>query len=172
LAAIAEGLSDQGDVAIVRVMPNMPALINEGASGLYPNDRARPLLAGVRDIFDCIGKAVLVDSEALIDAVTAISGSGPAYYFLMMEKMIETAVSLGLSEETAQTLVIQTAKGAALLASHVAQKNETPGDLARRVATKGGTTDAALTEFAAGGFGELVDRALRKAHHRSQTLSD
>ena len=160
-----------GDVPIIRVMPNAPALINEGASALYPNDRARPLLAKVRDIFACVGEAVVVDDEALIDAVTAVSGSGPAYYFLMMEKMIEAAVSLGLPEETAKTLVIQTAKGAALLASQAAQDNETPADLTRKVATPGGTTEAALTAFAEGGFGQLVERAIRQAHLRSQTLS-
>ena len=160
-----------GDVPIIRVMPNTPALINEGASALYPNDRARPLLQKVRDMFACVGKAVVVDDESLIDAVTAVSGSGPAYYFLLMEKMIEAAVSLGLPEETAKTLVIQTAKGAALLASQAVQNNETPGDLARKVATPGGTTEAALTAFGEGGFGELVDRAIRKAYLRSQTIS-
>ncbi len=160
-----------GDVPIIRAVPNTPALINEGASALYPNDRARPLLQKVRDIFACVGKAVVVDDESLIDAVTAVSGSGPAYYFLLMEKMIETAVSLGLPEETARTLVIQTARGAALLAGKAAGDNQTPGDLARKVATPGGTTEAALNAFGEGGFGGLVDGAIRKAHLRAQTLS-
>ena len=168
---IADIVAILGDVPIIRVMPNTPALINEGASALYPNDRARPLLTKIRNIFACVGEAVVVDEESLIDAVTAVSGSGPAYYFLMMEKMIEAAVSLGLPEETAKTLVIQTARGAALLASQAAGDNQTPGDLARKVATPGGTTEAALNALGEGGFGGLVEGAIRKAHLRTQTLS-
>ena len=105
-----------GDAAIVRVMPNTPALIGEGASALFANDKAKPMLDKAQSIFSAVGKIVIVDSEDLIDAVTAVSGSGPAYYFLLTEEMIKTAKQLGLSADVAKELVLQTAKGAALLA--------------------------------------------------------
>jgi pyrroline-5-carboxylate reductase len=160
-----------GDRPIIRVMPNTPALINEGASALYANALAQPFVEKIKTMFECVGKAVVVDRENLIDAVTAVSGSGPAYYFLMMEKMIEAATGLGLSSDLAETLVLQTAKGAALLAEQASAQNETPADLTRKVATPGGTTEAALTSFNKGGLGELVNTALGQAYLRSQTLS-
>ena len=106
-----------GDIAVVRVMPNTPALIGEGASALFANDKAKARLDKATSIFSAVGKAVVVEDEGLIDAVTAVSGSGPAYYFLLMEEMIKAAGQLGLADETAKELVLQTAKGAALLAA-------------------------------------------------------
>ncbi len=160
-----------GDRPIIRVMPNTPALINEGASALYANDMGQPFVDKTKIMFECVGKAVVVDREVLIDAVTAVSGSGPAYYFLVMEKMIDAATTLGLSSDLAKTLVLQTAKGAALLAEQASTQNESPADLIRKVATPGGTTEAALTTFNNGGLGELVDKALKQAYTRSQELS-
>jgi len=160
-----------GDVPVVRVMPNTPALINEGASALYANAKAQSRVQAIQTLFACVGQAVIVDSEALIDTVTAVSGSGPAYYYLLMEKMIDSGVALGLTPDMATTLVLQTAKGACLLAAQAHGQGETPADLTRKVATPGGTTEAALNGFNEGGFGDLVQTALTRAYTRSQTLS-
>jgi pyrroline-5-carboxylate reductase len=161
-----------GDVPVVRVMPNTPALINQGASALYANAKAQPQVQAIQQLFACVGQAVIVDSEALIDAVTAVSGSGPAYYYLLMEKMIEAGIALGLTQDLAKTLVLQTAKGACLLAAEADSQGETPSDLTRKVATPGGTTEAALNGFNEGGFGSLVQTSLKRAYTRSQELSD
>jgi pyrroline-5-carboxylate reductase len=160
-----------GDVAIVRVMPNTPALIGEGASALFANDEAKPRLAEAEKIFSAVGRAVIVDNEDLIDAVTAISGSGPAYYFLMMEEMIKAAIKLGLPENVAKNLVIQTAKGAALLAAEADERGEKPAELRRKVTSPGGTTEAAIRVFEQKGFGELIAAATHSACVRSKELS-
>ena len=160
-----------GDVAVVRVMPNTPALIGEGAAALFANDKAKPMLEAARLIFSAVGEAVVVDDEGLIDAVTAVSGSGPAYYFLLMEEMIKAASQLGLPDDVAKTLVLQTAKGAALLAADADKRAETPAELRRKVTSPGGTTEAALKVFADGKFGPLIAAAVKKARDRSQELS-
>lgn len=160
-----------GDVAIVRVMPNTPALIGEGASALFANAKARPLLEKALSIFSAVGKAVVVEDEGLIDAVTAVSGSGPAYFFLLMEAMTQAGVALGLPETVAKDLVLQTAKGAGLLAVEADQTGESPAVLRRKVTSPGGTTEAALKTFAAGGFERLVGDALTAARDRSRELS-
>jgi pyrroline-5-carboxylate reductase len=107
----------------------------------------------------------------LIDAVTAVSGSGPAYYFLLMEEMIKTAQQLGLDEEVATELVLQTARGAALLAIEGDKSGDNPGELRRRVTSPGGTTEAALKVFSQGDFGSVVSAGIKRAHDRSQELS-
>ncbi len=163
--------SHLGDMAIIRVMPNTPALINQGASALYANAKAAKKTELARQIFACVGKVLTVDEEDQMHAVTAVSGSGPAYYFLMMESMINAATTLGLSLDTAKALVLQTAKGAALLAEQADMKGETPADLTRKVATPGGTTEAALTTFKNGQFDSLVTAALTRACQRSCELS-
>lgn len=160
-----------GDIAIVRVMPNTPALIGEGAAALFANDKAKPMLEAARLIFSAVGEAVVVDDEGLIDAVTAVSGSGPAYYFLLMEEMIKAATQLGLPDDVAKTLVLQTAKGAALLAADADKRGESPAKLRRKVTSPGGTTEAALKVFADGKFGPLIAAAVKKARDRSQELS-
>ena len=160
-----------GDVAIVRVMPNTPALIGEGASALFANDKAKPMLKKAKTIFSAVGKAVVVDDEGLIDAVTAVSGSGPAYYFLLMEEMIKAAGQLGLADDVAKDLVLQTAKGAALLAVAADKRGESPAELRRKVTSPGGTTEAALKVFAEGKFGPLIATAIQRARDRSQELS-
>ncbi len=160
-----------GDTAIVRVMPNTPALIGEGASALFANDKAKPMLEKAKSIFSAVGKTVVVDDEGLIDAVTAVSGSGPAYYFLLMEEMIKAAVELGLSETVAKDLVLQTAKGAALLAAEADKNGESPAQLRQKVTSPGGTTEAALKALAEGKFGPLIATAIKKARDRSRELS-
>ena len=137
-----------GDVAIVRVMPNTPALIGEGTGALFANDKAKPILERAETIFSSVGSAVVIETEDLLDAVTAVSGSGPAYYFLLTEEMIKAACQLGLPDDIARKLVLQTAKGAALLAVETDKKGETIAELRRKVTSPGGTTEAALKVFA------------------------
>jgi pyrroline-5-carboxylate reductase len=160
-----------GNVAIIRAMPNTPALIGEGASALFANNRAKPKLKKAQSIFSAVGKIVIVDDEDLIDAVTAVSGSGPAYYFLLMEEMIKAAGKLGLSKDAAKDLVLQTAKGAALLAGQADNRGESPAQLRLKVTSPGGTTEAALKVLAKGKFGLLIDSAIKKARDRSRQLS-
>ena len=160
-----------GDVAIVRVMPNTPALIGEGASALFANDKAKPMLDKAMSIFSSVGKAVIVEDENLIDAVTAVSGSGPAYYFLLMEEMVKAAVGLGLPEEVAKDLVLQTAKGAGLLAVEADKTGESAAELRKKVTSPGGTTEAAIKVFTEGKFDSLVQAAIKRACERSKELS-
>jgi len=160
-----------GDIPIVRAMPNTPALIGEGTCALFANDKAKAMLQKAKSVFSAVGKAVVVDDEDLIDAVTAVSGSGPAYFFLLMEEMMKAGIELGLSSDIAKDLVLQTAKGATLLAVESDKEGETPAVLRQKVTSPGGTTEAALKVFADGGFGQLVSAAIKKAHQRSQQLS-
>ncbi len=160
-----------GDIPIIRAMPNTPALIGEGASALFANERAQPLLDRALSIFAAVGKAVVVEEEGLIDSVTAVSGSGPAYFFLLMEAMVDAAVALGLPANVAKDLVLQTAQGAGLLATEADKNGESPAVLRRKVTSPGGTTEAALKVFAAHDFPRLIVEALTAARHRSQELS-
>jgi pyrroline-5-carboxylate reductase len=160
-----------GERPIIRVMPNTPALIGEGASTLFANQRAASHVDKAMAIFSAVGKAVVVEDEDLIDAVTAVSGSGPAYYFLLMEEMIKAGVTLGLSETVAKDLVLQTAKGAGLLAVEADKSGESPAELRRKVTSPGGTTEAALKVFAEGKIGELITAAIIRARDRGRELS-
>jgi pyrroline-5-carboxylate reductase len=160
-----------GDVAIVRVMPNMPAWVDEGASVLFANEKAKTKVEVARLIFLSVGEAVVIEDESLLDAVTAVSGTGPAYFFLLMQEMIKAGVELGLPEDIAKELVLQTAKGASLLAERAAEKGETPAQLTKKVATPNGTTEAAFKVFAERKFGETVFAAVRRAAERSCELS-
>jgi len=160
-----------GDIAIVRVMPNTPALIGHGAGALFGNERAKPMLQKAVVILSAVGKSVLVDDEDLIDAVTSLSGSGPAYYFLLMEEMIKAGIRLGLPEDVAKDLVLQTAKGAGLLAVEADKNGESPSDLRKKVTSPGGTTEAALGVFKEGKISELISAAINRAYDRSRELS-
>lgn len=152
----------------VRVMPNLPALIGESmsvacAEHLSDADRifADRLLAAV-------GQVAWVENEDLLHAVTAISGSGPAYIFAMMEALQHAAIALGLPADTARQLVAQTVRGAALMAGDT---TEDFGTLRRNVTSPGGTTEAALTSFNKANFNEMVECAVREAERRSRELS-
>lgn len=160
-----------GDVAIVRVMPNTPALVGEGASALFANKKAKPLLKKALSVFTSVGKAVVVDNEDLIDAVTAVSGSGPAYFFLLMEEMINSAVELGLPETVAKDLVLQTAKGAGILAAAADGNGESPAQLRKKVTSPGGTTEAAIKVFADANISDLISAAITRARDRARELS-
>jgi pyrroline-5-carboxylate reductase len=159
------------NVPVIRVMPNTPALIAEGAGALYATDRAKPMLRKAQRIFEAVGIAVFVDDEDLIDAVTAVSGSGPAYYFLLMEEMIKAAVKIGLPEDVAKKLVLQTAKGASLLAIEREKENETPAQLRKKVTSPGGTTEAAIKTLEEGNINNLLTQAIKNARDRSKELA-
>jgi pyrroline-5-carboxylate reductase len=124
------------------------------------------------EILSAVGRAVIVDDEDLIDAVTALSGSGPAYYFLLMEEMIKAGVRLGLPEDVAKDLVLQTAKGAGLLAVEADKNGESPAVLRKKVTSPGGTTEAALEVFKEGKISELISAAINRAYERSRGLSE
>jgi pyrroline-5-carboxylate reductase len=154
-------------VRVVRVMPNTPALVHSGAAGiaLAPNCTEADALVA-RTIFEAIGIAEIVP-ESAIDAVTALSGSGPAYFFYMVECMVNAAVSEGLDESTATRLAAQTLFGAGRL---LQATGEAAAALRQKVTSKGGTTEAALNRFRAGGFEELVSAAVKAAAARSREL--
>ena len=158
-------------VAVVRVMPNTPALIGQGAAAIYATKKAKSKLGQVVRIFSAVGLAVMVDNEKLIDAVTAVSGSGPAYFFLLMEEMIKAAQKLGLKKELAEKLVLQTAKGAGLLAVEALKNGQTPDILRKNVTSPGGTTEAAMKVFSKRNFEKTVQEALTAAAKRSKELS-
>lgn len=155
---------------VVRCMPNTPALLQSGVSVLYPNARVD---AAQRDIAESIlravGTVIWIDDETLMNIVTAISGSGPAYFFRFMEAMEAAAVARGLERDKARLLVIETALGAARMAL---ESGDDPGQLRANVTSKGGTTAAALEVLEQGGLGALVDRAVGAAHDRSVELGE
>lgn len=157
-----------GDSArIVRVMPNTPALVNAGAAGfaLGPNCTAGDAETA-RTIFESIGIAEDVD-EPLIDVVTALSGSGPAYFFHMVECLVEAAVAEGLDEEKATRLAAQTLLGAGKL---LVSSGESAATLRQRVTSKGGTTEAALRTLSEQNFREIVAKAVHAAAARAREL--
>lgn len=158
-----------GEAAIVRAMPNTPALVQSGATGLHANARVSVQQRDqAESLLRAVGVTVWVDREEQLDAVTAVSGSGPAYFFLLMEAMQKAGIELGLPPEAAQLLVEQTALGAAKLAL---EADVGPGELRRRVTSPGGTTERAIAVLSDAGFEELILRALRAACLRSQELS-
>ena len=160
-----------GQVQLVRVMPNTPAMVGASASGLFNATAPKKGLDAAISIFQAVGTTAVVDNEDLMDAVTAVSGSGPAYFFLLMEEMIKTGVKLGLDEKAAADLVIQTACGAALLAQKGQQSSQTPEILRKNVTSPGGTTEAAVKIFQAAGFQSIVKDALTAARDRGRELS-
>lgn len=160
-----------GEVPVIRVMPNTPALVGEGASGIFADKQAKKFVPAVKKILDAVGESVEIEDEKLMDAVTAVSGSGPAYFFLMIEELIEAGVKEGLETEVAEKLAIQTAKGAAVLAAKAREKGETAGDLRKKVSSPGGTTEAALAEFERAGFTNIVSSAVNRAVRRGRELA-
>ncbi len=157
-------------LAVVRTMPNTPAMIQAGATALFAADGVS---AAQRDtaeqIMRAVGLALWLDDESLMDAVTAVSGSGPAYYFLVMEAMETAAIELGLPADTAHLLTLQTALGAARMAM---ESNDGPATLRQKVTSPGGTTEAALQRLQDGGLPRLFAEALKAAHERSVELSN
>jgi pyrroline-5-carboxylate reductase len=155
--------------AIVRCMPNTPALVGAGAAGLCANRRVDAEQRTFAErLLDAAGIVRWIDDEAQMDTVTALSGSGPAYFFLLVEAMEDAAVQLGLPRDTARALAAQTCLGAGHM---LADGNETATELRKRVTSPHGTTAAALDTFEQGGFRVLVERALDAAKRRGAEMS-
>ena len=155
---------------VVRVMPNTPALINSGVTAMLANPRTtdhQRMLA--ESVMQSVGPVVRVESERAIDVVTGISGSGPAYYFKLMEIMINSARNNGLGEQVARTLVLQTALGAARLAL---ASEYPPDQLRRQVTSPGGTTQAALSSMEGNGIDRIIADGIEAAIEKSNELAD
>lgn len=158
-----------GGLPLVRVMPNTPSLVGKGAAGLFANDQvSEKQKTMVETVFSSIGSALWVDEESLLHAVTALSGSGPAYFFLMLEALEEAATDAGIPAETARKLAIQTMAGAAEMA---ARSEHDPAQLKRNVMSPGGTTERAIHTFEDGGLRELVKKAYSAAFSRSEDMA-
>lgn len=163
---IEEGLD--GKVRVVRVMPNTPALVGAGASAVCPGRYARAEDVELTcDLMESVGIVVRVE-EGMMDAVTALSGSGPAYVFYVMESMLAAAKKLGMDETTAKLLTYATVSGAAKLAT---ESSAEPAELRQRVTSKGGTTAAALDVMKQKKVGESLIEAIEAAARRSRELS-
>jgi pyrroline-5-carboxylate reductase len=155
--------------AIIRVMPNTPSMVRCGAAGLFANELvSSEQKASVEAMFNAVGISCWVDNEAKIDAVTAVSGSGPAYFFLMMEAMQKVGQELGLSEQVARELTIQTALGAAQMAS-TSEHNTT--DLRLQVSSPGGTTQAAIAKFQSLDIEDTFRQAMEAARNRAREMA-
>lgn len=177
LISIAAGIREEdinrwlgGDVAIVRAMPNTPALIQTGATALYANKQVSAAQRNSAEtILRAVGLTLWIKDEVMMHAVTALSGSGPAYFFLFIEAMEEAARNLGLTDETARLLALQTAFGATKMAL---ESDENCATLRQRVTSPGGTTEQAIRAFEAGGLRQLVATALNAAANRSNELAE
>src|SRR6476646_1276266 len=152
---------------VIRTMPNTPMLVGEGMVGLCPGAHATAEdLVDARRIFESAASVIEV-AESQIDAVTAVSGSGPAYFFYLVEQMIRAGVELGLTPEQAHRLATQTALGAAKMLTH---GNDPPQELRRKVTSPGGTTQAAIAHMESAGVGPAIVEALKAADRRSKEL--
>ncbi len=154
---------------IVRCMPNTPALVGAGVTGLAaPSGLSADDRCIATDLLSSVGQSVWVDDDAAIDAVTALSGSGPAYVFLFLEALVKGGEALGLTAKQAQELALATLAGATKLAS---QSLDSPATLRERVTSKGGTTAAALAVLQESHFVDIVTQAMRAADRRAAELS-
>ena len=157
-----------GGVRVIRVMPNLPAMVGKGVSGLCRGKKATTKdLALAKSFFDAVGGMVVVD-EKMIDAVTAVSGSGPAYVFLFVECMMKAARKLGFGDKDAKTLVYGTLLGSAYMLAKSADRADV---LRLKVTSKGGTTQAAMDVFMKNDIGKIFEQALKAARDRAKSLS-
>ncbi len=167
ISKIGEGLAHK---RIVRSMPNTPARIGYGVTGWTATKEVTATQKeSARIILGAMGKEIYFDDEKYLDMVTAVSASGPAYFFLMAESLIGAGREIGLSRDEAEVLVRQTMFGSAHL---LVESDKTPAELRQAVTSRGGTTEAALKAFAEGRFGEVVDKAVRAAYERAKELGN
>lgn len=156
-------------IPIVRAMPNIPVTVGQGMTVLTAGAGAgEKNLQTAKGLFQAVGSAITLEDESLIDAVTALSGSGPAYFFFFMEALVQGGIKAGLSAEKARDLVLQTAMGAAAMAC---KSEHGLAELRRMVTSPGGTTEAALRVFSASDFTDIIEKALFAARDRSEELS-
>lgn len=159
-----------GNLPVVRVMPNTAVLVGAGACGMYANAHvSEAMRSQAESVLRAVGVAVWVEREDLLDAVTALSGSGPAYFFLVMEALEQAAIAQGLSREAARLLTLQTAYGAAKMALEGAEE---PAILRRHVTSPGGTTEQAIRVLEEGGLRKLFKDALTAAARRARELAE
>jgi pyrroline-5-carboxylate reductase len=159
-----------GELPVVRVMPNQPALLRLGISGLYSNERtSKQQLRAATNIVSTTGPVIEVKSEEDIDTVTAVSGTGPAYFYLLVDMLVKVAVDLGLSYEDALALVLETARGAGEMAE---QSGESMDSLIARVRSPGGTTAAAFDFLDGTDFRDIFSAAVVAARDRAVNLAD
>ena len=165
LATLCQGLRHD---RVVRAMPNTPAQVGSGitvwtaSAGVTARQKKR-----ASDILGATGKEIYFDDEKYLDMATAVSGSGPAYFFLFVESLVESAVNIGMPQDTAEELVLQTILGSAQL---IQKSGKAPAELRRMVTSPGGTTAAAMLHFEQGGFAELVRGAVRAAYEKASKL--
>jgi pyrroline-5-carboxylate reductase len=158
-----------GAVPLVRAMPNRPALIGAGVTAAYASSGVTPTeRAAAQETLSAAGPLVWLEEEAQLDAVTAVSGSGPAYFFLLVEALEDAGAALGLPRTTARLLAVHTALGAGRMA---AESADPPAVLREQVTSRGGTTAAALAVLEAADFRGVVQRAVAAAAHRSAELA-
>lgn len=159
-----------GGLAIVRSMPNTAALIGSGATGLYANERVNESMRNqAESILRAVGVTVWLNDEYLMDVVTALSGSGPAYFFLVMETLEQAAIESGLDPKQARLLTLETAFGAAKMAL---EGHEEPSQLRLRVTSPGGTTEQAVKVLEQGDIRHLFKKAMQAAINRSREIAD
>ncbi|GAB4507483.1 MAG: pyrroline-5-carboxylate reductase [Sulfuricaulis sp.] len=159
-----------GGLAIVRTMPNTAALIGSGAAGLYANERVNESMRNqAESILRAVGVTVWLEDEYLMDVVTALSGSGPAYFFLVMEALEQAAIDSGLDPKQARLLTLETAFGAAKMAL---EGHEEPSQLRRRVTSPGGTTEQAVKVLEQGDIRHLFKKAVQAAVYRAREIAD
>lgn len=169
-ASLQQWLGPQTPRAIVRCMPNTPSLLRQGVSGLFASAQVSvEQKQQAEQLLSAVGLALWLDKEELIDAVTAVSGSGPAYFFLLIEAMTAAGQHLGLPRDTAAQLTLHTALGAARMAC---ESDVDAAELRRRVTSPNGTTEAAIKAFQTGGFESLVQQAMNAAAQRSAELAE
>jgi len=155
--------------AIIRTMPNIPALIDQGITALYASENCSPTQREVaQNLMHSVGEVVWLEQENLLDVVTAVSGSGPAYFFYLIEAVRNAGTRLGLPVDIAEKLALHTASGASAMAL---QSDMDVAELRHRVTSKGGTTQAALDKLREGDFEGLVDSAIAAATRRGQELA-
>ncbi|HPQ96587.1 MAG: pyrroline-5-carboxylate reductase [Thiothrix sp.] len=155
---------------VVRCMPNTPALVQAGTTGLYASSQVSSKQRSLAEsLLRTVGVTLWFEEESQLDTVTAVSGSGPAYFFLVMEAMITAATGMGLTPEEARLLVVQTAFGAAKLAL---ESEDAPAELRHKVTSKGGTTEAAIRQLESGDLAALFDQALHAAARRARELAN
>lgn len=160
----------QSSPAIVRCMPNTPALLRSGTTGLFANKEVSEEQRTIAEsILRAVGATLWFDQESDLDIVTAISGSGPAYFFYIMECMKDCAIKMGLSDDAAQILTVNTALGAARMAL---ESDKEIGTLREQVTSKGGTTEQALKVFDQGGLRDLIEKALDAAHEKATQMAN
>lgn len=177
IVSVAAGLSAEtldtwlgGNMAVIRCMPNTPSLVGQGASGLYANalvSEEHKQLA--TSLLEAVGLVEWVADETLLEAVTAVSGSGPAYFFLIMEALEDAGKKLGLPADSARRLALQTAYGAASMAR---ESEFEPAELRRRVTSPNGTTERAINSFEDDGLRQLFENATQACATRARELAD